>query len=224
MAVFSTGGIGIDPGSVNLTICLENEGVVLREPGLVLALRSDIEDVLAVGRDARQMMGRTPHDVVLISPVTDGAVADTNLTTVLMQSLTEKALGKKRPLERNRLTVAISQGATRVEREALETAVLNAGARRAYLLRTTAAAAIGAGLDFEQPRGVMVVVLGGAMTEIAVLASDAIAAARTVRTCRASASLSQSWAKTTASTCDAPRYASSAATSSRARSTPSPFS
>ena len=182
MAVFSTGGIGIDPGSVNLTICLENEGVVLREPGLVLALRSDIEDVLAVGRDARQMMGRTPHDVVLISPVTDGAVADTNLTTLLMQSLTEKALGKKRPLERNRLAVTISQGATRVEREALETAVLNAGARRAYLLRTTAAAAIGAGLDFEQPKGVMAVVIGGAMTEIAVLASDSIAAARTVRT------------------------------------------
>ena len=76
MGVFSTGGVGIDMGSANVTICLENEGVVLREPSYVLALRDDADEILAVGRDARQMLGRTPKDVALLSPIQDGAVAD----------------------------------------------------------------------------------------------------------------------------------------------------
>ena len=182
MGVFSVGGIGIDPGSMNLTVCLENEGVVLREPSLVLSMRNDVEDVLAVGRDARQMLGRTPHDVVLLSPVMDGAVADTKLATIMIQSLSEKALGKKRPLEKNKLAVSVSQGVTRVARAAIETAVLNAGARRAYLVRSTAAATLGSGLDFDQPKGAMIVVIGGACTEIGVLSMNSIAASRSVRT------------------------------------------
>ena len=93
MGVFSSGGVGIDLGSANVTICLENEGIVLREPSYVLTLRDDIDEVLAVGRDARQMLGRTPKDVTLISPVMDGSIADIDLATVLLRSLADMALG-----------------------------------------------------------------------------------------------------------------------------------
>ena len=129
MGVFSSGGVGIDLGSANVTICLENEGIVLREPSYVLTLREDTDQILAVGRDARQMLGRTPKDVALLSPISDGAVGNIELTTALLQRLAEKALGKRRALEKNRLVVSMSQGCTRVEQAALEEAVRTAGAR-----------------------------------------------------------------------------------------------
>ena len=131
MGVFSSGGVGIDLGSANVTICLENEGVVLREPSYVLTMRDDVDAILAVGRDARQMLGRTPKDVTLLSPVMDGAVGNVDLASAMLRSLAEKALGKRRALEKNRLVVSVSQGCTRVELEALENAVRTAGARRA---------------------------------------------------------------------------------------------
>lgn len=182
MGVFSTGGVGIDLGSANLTICLENEGVVLREPSYVLTMREDAEDVLGVGRDARQMLGRTPKDVALLSPVMDGAVADVDLATLLMKSLSEKALGRRRALEKNRLVVSMSTGATRVEHDALQSAVRGAGAKRAALIRASVAAALGAGLSIEEARGVMVVLIGGSTTEVAVLSMNGVVAARSTRT------------------------------------------
>lgn len=182
MGVFSTGGVGIDLGSANVTICLENEGVVLREPSYVLTLRDDIDDILAVGRDARQMLGRTPKDVALLSPVMDGAVGNVELATALLRSLAEKALGKRRALEKNRLTVSVSQGCTRVELEALENAVRSAGARKAALLRSPIAAALGAGVSIDDARGCMMVIIGGSTTEVSVLSMHGIAAARSTRT------------------------------------------
>ena len=182
MGVFSTGGVGIDLGSANVTICLENEGIVLREPSYVLAMREDNEDVLGVGRDARQMLGRTPKDVVLLSPVMDGAVADVELATLLMKALAEKALGKRRALEKNKLVVSMSTGSTRVEHAAAEDAVRGAGAKRAGLIRSSVAAALGAGLSIEEAKGIMVVLIGGSTTEVAVLSMNGVAAARTTRT------------------------------------------
>lgn len=182
MGVFSTGGVGLDLGSANVTICLENEGVVLREPSYVLTMRDDPDDVLGVGRDARQMLGRTPKEVALLSPVMDGAVADIELSTLLMKALSEKALGKRRALEKNRLVVSMSTGATRVEHAALQSAVRGAGAKRAALLRASVAAALGAGLSIEEARGVMVVLIGGSTTEVAVLSMNGVVAARASRT------------------------------------------
>lgn len=182
MGVFSNGGVGLDLGSANVTICLENEGVVLREPSYVLTLRDNPEDVLGVGRDARQMLGRTPKDVALLSPVMDGAVADVELATLLMKSLAEKALGKRRALEKNRLVVSMSTGATRVEHAAAESAVRASGAKKAALIRGSIAAALGAGLSIEEARGVMVVLIGGSTTEVAVLSMNGVVAARTTRT------------------------------------------
>lgn len=182
MGVFSTGGVGLDLGSANVTICLENEGIVLREPSYVLSMRADTSDVLGVGRDARQMLGRTPKDVALISPVMDGAVADVELATLLMKALSEKALGKRRALEKNRLVVSMATGATRVEHAAAEAAVRGAGAKRAALIRGSIAAALGAGLSIEEARGVMVVLIGGSTTEVAVLSMSGVVAARSSRT------------------------------------------
>ena len=182
MGVFSSGGIGVDFGSSNVTICLESEGVVLREPSFVLSLREDTDEVLAVGRDARQMLGRTPKDVVLLAPVMNGAVTDISLGTVLMQTLAEKAIGRRRALEKSRVIVTASQGATRVERAALEEVVRGTGAKRAALVRTPIAAAVGAGIPISEPKGTMVVVLGGATTEVAVLSMNGIVAARSLRT------------------------------------------
>lgn len=182
MGVFSTGGVGLDLGSANVTICLENEGVVLREPSYVLTLRDDADEVLGVGRDARQMLGRTPKDVALLSPVMDGAVADVEQATLLMKSLAEKALGKRRALEKNRLVVSMATGATRVEHAAAQSAVRASGAKKAALIRASIAAALGAGLSIEEAKGVMVVLIGGSTTEVAVLSMNGVVAARTTRT------------------------------------------
>ncbi len=182
MVVFSSGGVGIDLGSANVTICLENEGIVLREPSYALTLREDTDQLLAVGRDARQMLGRTPKDVALLSPVERGAVGDIELATALITRLSEKALGKRRALEKNRLVVSMSQGCTRVERTALEEAVRTAGARRSALLRSSVAAAVGAGVPIEEPRGSLVVSIGGAVTDITIVSMNGVAAARTLRT------------------------------------------
>ena len=172
MGILSTGGMGLDLGSANVTICLQNEGVVLREPSYVLSMRDSTEDVLAVGRDARQMLGRTPKDVSLISPVNYGAVGDINLAAALMRTLSEKALGKRRAIEKNRLVVSFSQGLTRVELDALDQAVRLTGARRPALLRVPIAAA----------RGCLMIVIGSMTTEVAILTLNGVAAARTART------------------------------------------
>ena len=181
MGVFSSGGVGIDLGSANVTICLENEGIVLREPSYVLTLREDIDQILAVGRDARQMLGRTPKDVALLNPISDGAVGNIELTTALLQRLAEKALGKRRALEKNRLVVSMSQGCTRVEQAALEEAVRTAGARRSAMVRSCVAAALGAGVPIEEPRGSLLVCIGGSTTDVAILSMNGVVAARTLR-------------------------------------------
>lgn len=182
MGVFSTGGVGLDLGSANVTICLENEGVVLREPSYVLTLRDDPDEVLGVGRDARQMLGRTPKDVALLSPVMDGAIADIEQATLLIKALSEKALGKRRALEKNRLVVSMATAATRVEHAAAQSAVRASGAKKSALIRASIAAALGAGLSIEEARGVMVVLIGGSTTEVAVLSMNGVVAARTTRT------------------------------------------
>jgi len=182
MGVFSSGGVGIDLGSANVTIFLENEGVVLREPSYVLSLCENPEHVLAVGRDARQMLGRTPRQAVLLSPVMDGAVGDQELASLLVRALSDKAIGRKRAFERSRVVVSMAQGTTKVERQALENAVRALGARKAALIRSTVAAAVGAGVPIAEPKGVMVVNIGGSTTEVAVLSIHGVVATRSMRT------------------------------------------
>lgn len=182
MAVFSSGGIGFDLGSGNVTVWLENEGVVLREPGFILTGVENDREILAVGREARQMLGRTPKEVVLETPVIGGAVADEDRAAAMIQALAERAVGRRRSLDRVRMAVTMPYGLTRVETEALKRAVRAAGARKAFLVYAPVAAAVGAGLNLNEPRGTMMISVGAGTTQIAVLSANGIAAARTVRT------------------------------------------
>lgn len=182
MGVFSSGGVGFDLGSSNVTIYLENEGIVLREPSFMLTSANDPSDIVAIGRDARQMLGRTPRDVELTMPVMNGAVADVELASAMIQAFCDRAIGRKRALEKARMVVTMPQGLTRVEYDALKKAVRMAGARRAALVRTPIAAALGAGAPINEPKGLMMVAIGGYTTEIAVISLNGIVAARSVRT------------------------------------------
>lgn len=181
MTFFAGEGMAIDLGSSNTTIYLENEGIVLREPTNVLALTLDPSSVLAVGGDAYEMVGRTDEQARLYAPVMDGAVTDTDMAALVMVALAEKATGRRRPMDKAQLLVSMSQGLTKVEREALGAAVRMTGAKRSILIKTPLAAALGAGVTVDQPRGVMVVVMGGGVTEIAVVSMGAIVAARSMR-------------------------------------------
>ena len=182
MGIFSTGGVGIDLGSANVTISLQNEGVVLREPSYVLTRQEDIEEIQAVGRKAKQMLGRMPGNLYLLSPIRDGAVTDVQTAGALLRGLADKSLGKTRALEKNRLVISSPVGLTHVEQLALEDTARTTGARRCSLLRSPVAAALGADIDFSQPEGRMVVVIGSSVTEVAVLSMGGIAAARSSRT------------------------------------------
>ena len=181
MAVFSSGGVGFDLGSSNITIYLENEGVVLREPTYILTGADNSLDILAVGREARQMMGRTPRDVSLSEPVRNGAIADSEQTAVMIQTFCDRAIGRRRGIEKTRLVVSMPQDLTRVELDALKTAVRAAGAKKAALVYSPIAAAIGGGISINEPKGIMEVVIGGGTTEIAVISMNGIVAARSVR-------------------------------------------
>lgn len=181
MGFFTGEGIAIDLGSANTTVYLENEGIVLREPTSVLTLSDDPTAVLAVGGDAYAMSGRGGGQTMMQAPVMDGAVTDADLAALLMLTLAEKATGRRRPMEKAQLLVSMSQGLTKVEREALLQAVRMTGAKRSIAVKTPLAAALGAGLTVDQPRGSMVVVLGAGVTEIAVISMNAIVAARCMR-------------------------------------------
>lgn len=182
MAVFSSGGVGFDLGSSNVTIFLENEGVVLREPSYILTNADNSLDIIAVGREARQLMGRTPRDVTLTAPIVSGAVTDIDQATAMIQAFGDRAIGRRRALEKTRIVVAMPQSLTRVELDALKSAVRGAGAKRAALVYSPIAAAVGGGISINEPRGIMEVVIGGGTTEISVISMNGVVAARSVRT------------------------------------------
>jgi rod shape-determining protein MreB len=182
MGLFSGNSLAIDLGSCNTSIFVSGSGAVLREPTAVLALRADPEGVIAVGHEAKAMLGRAAGEAVLVSPVMDGAVTDIDMATLLMLALSEKVMGRRKPLDKMQLFVSMSQGLTKVEKDALMQAARLTGARNPILVRTPLAAALGSGLSVDGPRGAMVIVLGGGTTEIAVISMGAVVAARSMRT------------------------------------------
>ena len=181
MSVFSSGGIGIDLGSANAVVYLENQGVVLREPACALVNRDNSGDVIALGREARRLLGRTGEDAIMVSPVSDGGVADQDLAAMLLLSAAEKASEKRRPFEKSRLAVSVPHGATRVERAALASAIGLAGAKRAIMVKSGVAAALGAGVRIDRPQGVLVISVGSSLTEISILSMNGVVASRTMK-------------------------------------------
>lgn len=169
--------IGIDLGTANTLVCRKGE-VILNEPSVV-AIRKDTKEILAVGNEAKAMIGRTPGDIIAIQPLQDGVIADYEVTEKMLNYFIRKCV--KASLFNPRLVVGIPRGATSVERRAVEEAAFKAGAREVYLIEEPMAAAIGAGIPIEEPTGHMVVDIGGGTTEIAVTSLGGIVAARSIR-------------------------------------------
>lgn len=182
MGLMTGNFLAIDLGSSNTTIFLGGEGVVLREPSAVLALRADPESAIAIGHEAKAMMGRSSGEAVLVSPVMDGAVTDVDMAALLTLALTEKVTGRRKTLEKMQLFMSMSQGLTKVEKDALSQVAKLTGAKTPFLVRAPLAAALGSGLTVDTPRGAMIVTLGGGTTEIAVLSMGGVVAARSMRT------------------------------------------
>ncbi len=171
--------LGIDLGTANIVVYLRGKGIVLREPSVV-AISTKNKKVLAVGEEARLMLGRTPGHIVAIRPLSDGVIADYTTTEKMLEYLIAKVCGKRRFLK-PRVLVCVPSGVTSVERRAVIQAAKEAGAGEAYTIEEPMAAAIGAGLPISMPGGNMVVDIGGGTTDVAVISLEGIVISRSVR-------------------------------------------
>ena len=172
--------IGIDLGTATVLIFIKDKGVVFREPSVV-AVDQNTGRILAVGEDAKLMLGRTPGNVVAIRPLKDGVIADYTMTEVMLRMFLAKVTRGFERLVRHRVMICVPSGATDVERRAVLEATLEVGAREAYLIEEPMAAAIGAGLPVHDPTGNMVVDIGGGTTEVAVISLGGIVSSCSIR-------------------------------------------
>ncbi|BCW98291.1 MAG: rod shape-determining protein [Armatimonadota bacterium] len=172
--------IGIDLGTANTLVHVRGKGILLREPS-VIAIESESRKVLAVGEEAKQMLGRTPGNVVAIRPLKDGVIADFDQTEQMLRGFIRK-VHRAGSLVRLTVAVGIPSGATEVERRAVIDAARHAGAQEAYLIEEPMAAAIGAGLPVSEPTGSMVVDIGGGTTEVAVISLGGVVTSQSTRT------------------------------------------
>ncbi|HHY46900.1 MAG TPA: rod shape-determining protein [Firmicutes bacterium] len=175
---FST-DLGIDLGTANLKVYARGRGVVLREPSVV-AVATGSQRILAIGEEARRMLGRTPGEIRAVRPMKDGVIADYDITEALLRHFIEKVSGR-RSFIRPRIVICVPAGVTDVERRAVMEAAMQAGARKTYLIEEPVAAAIGAGINISEPSGNMIVDIGGGTTEVAVISLNGIVASESLR-------------------------------------------
>ncbi|MCQ2559959.1 MAG: rod shape-determining protein [Clostridia bacterium] len=173
--------MGIDLGTANSLVYVKGKGIVLREPSVV-AIQKDNGKVLAVGDEAKQMIGRTPGNIVAIRPMKDGVIADFDVTQSMIRHFVTKALEGKTFLVHPRVVISVPSGVTAVEERAVREAAIQAGAREAYLVEEPMAASIGSGLPVHEPTGNMIVDIGGGTTEVAVISLGGIVTSRSIRT------------------------------------------
>ena len=164
--------IGIDLGTANVLIYVKGQGIVLNEPSVV-AIDSDTKKPLAVGRDAREMLGRTPGKVQAIRPMKDGVIADFELTEIMLNHFIKKINGRSF-LSRPRILICCPSNITQVEKNAIKEAAERTGAKRVFLEEEPKVAAVGAGMDIAKPSGNMVIDIGGGTTDIAILSLGGI--------------------------------------------------
>lgn len=176
-----TKDIGIDLGTANTLVFIKGKGIVINEPSVV-ALHKDSGSVLAVGDEAKQMIGRTPGNIVAIRPMKDGVIADFEVTHTMLRYFIRKAM-KKNPsfFNRPRIVICVPAGVTTVEERAVKEAAIQAGAKEAYLIEEPMAAAIGVGLPIQEPTGNMIVDIGGGTTDVAVISLGGIVTSRSIR-------------------------------------------
>lgn len=174
--------MGIDLGTANTLVFLRGKGIVVNEPSVV-AVNTMTSEVLAVGDEAKQMIGRTPGSIVAIRPLKDGVIADFEITQAMLKYFIRKAISKMSFGSRPRVVVCVPSGVTEVEKRAVFEATISAGTRErdAYLIEEPMAAAIGAGLPVEEPTGNMVVDIGGGTTEVAIISLGGIVTCKSLR-------------------------------------------
>ncbi|NLC51613.1 MAG: rod shape-determining protein, partial [Firmicutes bacterium] len=179
MTGFFSRDIGIDLGTANTLVYVKGRGIILREPSVV-AIRRDTGTILAVGEEAKRMIGRTPGNIVAIRPMKDGVIADFDVTQTMLRNFIIKAYRRK-SLFRPQVVVCVPSGVTEVEKRAVLDATQQAGAREAFLIEEPMAAAIGAGLPVEEPTGNMIVDIGGGTSEVAIISLGGIVTSRSIR-------------------------------------------
>ena len=171
--------IGIDLGTANTLVYVKDQGVVLREPSVV-AVQSGTNNVLAVGDEAKRMLGRTPSNIVAVRPLKDGVIADFEVTEAMLRHFISK-VHNGRVRAKPRVVIAVPAGITEVEKRAVQESAMHAGAREVYLIEEPMAAAIGVGLPVQDPAGNMIIDIGGGTTEVAVISLSGIVFSRSLR-------------------------------------------
>ncbi len=176
---FFSNDIGIDLGTANTLVFVKDHGIVLREPSVV-AVQAGTNKVLAVGDEAKRMLGRTPGNIVAIRPLKDGVIADFEVTEAMLRHFISKVHNRRR-MVRPRVVIAVPSGITEVEKRAVKDSATHAGAREVYLIEEPMAAAIGVGLPVQEAAGNMIIDIGGGTTEVALISLSGIVFSRSVR-------------------------------------------
>ena len=171
--------VGIDLGTANVLVYIKGKGIVLSEPSVV-AINRDTDEILAVGEEARQMLGRTPANIVAVRPLKDGVISDYDVTERMLKYFIRKSCGSGR-FFRPKIMVCVPSGVTEVEKRAVREAATQAGGKMVYLMEEPLAAAIGAGIDIARPDGTMVIDIGGGTTDIAVIALGGIVTSESIK-------------------------------------------
>jgi rod shape-determining protein MreB len=171
--------LSIDLGTANTLVYQKGKGIVMDEPSVV-AVQKDTNRVLAVGKEAKNMLGRTPGSIVAIRPMRDGVIANFEITEAMLRYFIQKVHNRK-TLVRPRIVISVPSGITQVEKRAVRDSAQSAGAREVYLVEEPMAAAIGAGMPIQEPSGNMIVDIGGGTTEVAVISLSGIVFAKSIR-------------------------------------------
>lgn len=171
--------IGIDLGTASILVYTKGKGIVLKEPSVV-AYDKDSNKIRAVGEEARQMIGRTPGNIVAVRPLRQGVISDYEVTEKMLKYFISKAMGK-RAFRKPRISICVPSGVTEVEKKAVEEATYQAGAREVSIIEEPIAAAIGAGIDITRPFGNMIVDIGGGTTDVAVISLGGTVVASSVK-------------------------------------------
>ena len=171
--------VGIDLGTANVLVYIKGKGIVLNEPAVV-AINKDTNEILAVGEEARQMLGRTPGNIVAVRPLKDGVISDYDITERMLKHFIRKTCGAGK-FFKPKIMVCVPSGVTEVEKRAVQEATMQAGGKDVFLMEEPLAAAIGAGLDITKPDGTMVIDIGGGTTDIAVMSMGGIVTSQSVK-------------------------------------------
>lgn len=175
--------VGIDLGTSNTMVWIKGKGVMIREPSVV-ARQKKTKEILAIGKEAKKMVGKTPATIEVVRPLRDGVIADFDATEAMLKKYIHEVHESEAffpKIPKPRVAIGIPSGVTEVERKAVQDAALSAGARKAYLIEEPMAAAIGIGLPIEKPEGILLVDIGGGTTEIAIISLGGIVIERCLR-------------------------------------------